>query len=340
MESTNTTTMTSLRLEGPGALEALAVTEVPRPVPGDGELLVRVHAAGVNPSDVLNAIGLPITRYPRVPGRDFAGVVEDGPAELLGARVWGAGSGDLGFTRDGSHAEYLVVPAAAAVPIPETWNFVQAAASGLAYATADIGLERGGLRPGLRVLVTGAAGGVGHAAAAIALSRGAHVIAAVKDGAEQERAEHALRAATVLTTAPATFADGVRQATDGRGVDLLYDTVGNPLFGQNLGVLAEDGTMVVIAGRPGQEVSLDLSQFYRRRLALVGVSSTRADAVWCAEHLRALVPRCEQGDLPPVGVARCYSIEQAAEAYGLAGSGRAGGRVVLTFDGVGGEVAR
>ena len=336
MRTADTTTMTCLRLQGPGALDALAPTELPRPVPGDGELLVRVHAAGVNPSDVLNAIGLPITRYPRVPGRDFAGVVEDGPDDLVGTRVWGAGSGDLGFTRDGSHAGYLVVPAAAAVPMPQAWSYADAAASGLAYATAAIGLSRGSLRAGLHVLATGAAGGVGHAAAAIAMWRGARVVAAVKDERERERARRALPAATVVTTEPGTFADAVREATGGRGVDLLYDTVGNPVFAQNLGVLAEDGTMVVIAGRPGEEVGLDLSQFYRRRLTLAGASSTRGDAAWCAEHLRALAPGFERGDLPPVGIARCYPIEQAAEAYALAGSGRADGRIVLALDGAGG----
>jgi NADPH2:quinone reductase len=323
--------MTSLTLEGPGALDALAATEVPRPAPGEGDLLVRVHAAGVNPSDVLNAIGLPITTYPRVPGRDFAGVVEEGPADLIGARVWGAGSGDLGFTRDGSHAEYLLIPAAAAVPIPARWTFAQAAASGLAYATAAIGLERGGLRPELHVLATGAAGGVGHAATAIALSKGARVIAAVKDEAEQERTRRSLPTATVLTTAPATFADAVREATDGRGIDLLFDTVGNVLFEQNLGVLADDGVMVVVSARPGVEVGLDLSQFYRRRLTLAGVSSTQADVGWCAGYLRALMPGFERGELPPVTVGRCCSIEQAAEAYALAASGRAEGRVVLTL---------
>jgi NADPH:quinone reductase len=332
MEHTNTTTMMSLRLEGPGALDALAAIEVPRPIPGEADVLVRVHAAGVNPSDVLNAIGLPITTYPRVPGRDFAGVVEQGPADLLGARVWGAGSGDLGFTRDGSHADYVVVPAAAVVPMPAGWSFAQAAASGLAYATAAIGLERGGLRRQLHVLATGAASGVGHAAAAIALSKGARVVAAVKDEAEQERTRTALPAATVVTTASTTFADAVDEATAGHGIDLLYDTVGNALFDQNLGVLADDGTMVVVSARPGVEVGLDLSQFYRRRLALVGVSSTRADVGWCAGYLRQLMPGFERGELPPVHVAWRCSIEQAAEAYALVASGRAQGRVVLTLD--------
>ena len=112
---------------------------------------------------------------------------------------------------------------------------------------------------------------------------------------------------------------------------MLYDTVGTALFAQNLSVLADDGTMVVIAARPGQDVALDLSQFYRRRLRLVGVSSTRADAAWCAGHLHALADGLATGALPPVTVARTFPIEQAAEAYALVAGGRAAGRVVLTF---------
>jgi NADPH:quinone reductase-like Zn-dependent oxidoreductase len=89
--------------------------------------------------------------------------------------------------------------------------------------------------------------------------------------------------------------------------------------------------MVVVSARPGVEVGLDLSQFYRRRLTLAGVSSTQADVGWCAGYLRALMPGFERGELPPVTVGRCCSIEQAAEAYALAASGRAEGRVVLTL---------
>lgn len=327
------TTMAGLWLEAPGAIDALQAAPVPRPQPGPDELLVRVHAAGINPSDVLNVLGLPITTYPRVPGRDFAGVVESGPAELVGTRVWGAGSGDLGFVRHGSHAEYLTIAADAAVAIPASLSFEEAAASALAYATASIGLEAGGLRADQTVMATGAASGVGHAAAAIAAARGARVVAAVKDAEEAERVRRTLPEAAVVVTTDERFADEVRDATGGHGIDLVYDTVGNVLFAQNLATLAEDGTLVVIAARPGQEVAFDLSQFYRRRLRLIGVSSTRADATWCAEHLRALADAFQTGALPPVPVAGTFALQQAASAYGLAATGTAGGRIVLAIGG-------
>src|SRR5262245_56047868 len=105
--ATDPTTMRALVLDGPGAPAELSARRVPLPTAAAGEAVVEVHAAAVNRSDVLNVIGLPLTSFPRVPGRDFAGVVVDGPADLVGGRCWGTGSGDLGFSRDGSHAERL-----------------------------------------------------------------------------------------------------------------------------------------------------------------------------------------------------------------------------------------
>jgi NADPH:quinone reductase len=323
--------MSAIVLDEPGDPALIRSDRVSVPRPGRGEVLVRVEAAGINPSDVLNARGLPITTYPRVPGRDFAGTVVEGPQDLVGTAVWGTGSGDLGFSRDGSHAQYLAVPESAVVPRPSTFALDDAGASGLAYATAAAGLERAGLRAGMRVLASGAAGGVGGAAAAIALHKGADVIGAVKDDTERERAEARLTGAKVLTTADG-FVDEVLSTTEGRGVDLVYDTVGNVLFDQLLAVLADDGSMVVISASPQAQVGLDLSQFYRRRLTLFGVSSTRSDASWCASLLMGLLPAFESGALPPVPIAAHVPLERAAEAYQVVASGTAGGRVVLTFD--------
>jgi NADPH2:quinone reductase len=313
--------MSAIVLYEPGDPALVRSKSVPVPVPGSGEVLVRLEAAGVNPSDVLNARGLPITTYPRVPGRDFAGTVVAGPDHLVGTAVWGTGSGDLGFSRDGSHAQYVVVPESAAVPLPSTFARDDAGASGLAYATAAAGLQRAGLR----------SGGVGGAAAAISLHMGADVIGAVKNDGERERAEERLSGAEILTTDEG-FVEQVMSATDDRGVDLVYDTVGNVLFEQLLAVLAEDGSMVVISARPQAEVGLDLSQFYRRRLSLLGVSSTWSDASWCASLLTGLLPAFESGALPPVAIGARVELGQAAEAYQLVASGMAAGRVVLTFD--------
>src|SRR5580700_10722356 len=125
--------MRALRFAQTGSLDYLAVAEVPAPVPTGSELLVKVEAAAVNPSDAKNVLGrMHETTLPRTPGRDFAGTVVQGPAEWMGRKVFGSG-GDLGFARDGSHAEFVVVPQEAAVSMPAKLSFAQAAGVGLSY---------------------------------------------------------------------------------------------------------------------------------------------------------------------------------------------------------------
>jgi NADPH2:quinone reductase len=128
--------MKALRFNQTGSLSELSVTSMAQPVPRHGEVLVKVQAAAINPSDVKNVMGkMSQTTCPRTPGRDFAGVIEHGPADLIGRLVFGTG-GDLGFRRDGSHAEYLIVPMEAVVPRPDRLSAEQATAMGLAYMTA------------------------------------------------------------------------------------------------------------------------------------------------------------------------------------------------------------
>src|SRR6185437_6475234 len=137
--------------------------DLPVPEPAAGEVLVRVVAAGLNPSDVKNVLGrFPYTVLPRTPGRDFAGVVEKGPAGQVGREVWGTGN-ELGFLRDGTHAGYLVLPADGVAARPRSLSFAQCAACGVPYTTALDALDRTGVTSGTRVIVIGA-GAVGQAA--------------------------------------------------------------------------------------------------------------------------------------------------------------------------------
>src|SRR5919107_2167346 len=129
--------MHAILIENFGEPSELRQTEVPRPDPGEGEILIQVHAAAVNRSDVLNARGsFPFTILPRIPGRDFAGVVVEGPQELLGKEVWGTGGGELGFVRDGTNARSLAVSRTAVAPKSDTVSLENAGACGLAYVTA------------------------------------------------------------------------------------------------------------------------------------------------------------------------------------------------------------
>ncbi len=170
--------MKALRFHSFGSPEVLAIEEMAQPVPGEGEVLVQIRAAGLNPSDVVNVGGrFPATTLPRVPGRDFAGVAAPG-----GEAVWGSVPG-FGITRDGSHAEYAVAPKDAISIAPKNLTAEQAAAVGVPYTTAWGALMRSAqLRAGETVLIIGAAGAVGQAATQIANWKGARVLGATRGG--------------------------------------------------------------------------------------------------------------------------------------------------------------
>src|ERR1700744_4743550 len=169
--------MRALRFSEFGAPGVLRIEQLPDPVATPQEAVIRVEAASVNPSDVKNVAGaMDWTVLPRTPGRDFAGVVVDGPAEWQGKAVWGTG-GDTGFTRDGSHAELVWVPVEALVHKPERLSFDQASTVGVNFVVAWYGaVETAQLAAGETIAVFGASGGVGGAVAQIAPAVGAKVI--------------------------------------------------------------------------------------------------------------------------------------------------------------------
>src|SRR5215210_4942784 len=311
----------------------LRQTEVPRPDPGEGEVLIEVHAAAVNRSDVLNTRGsLPFTTLPRIPGRDFAGIVVEGPQELVGAEVWGTGGGELGFIRDGSHARYLAVSRNAVVPKSDTLSLEEAAASGLAYVTAGSALiELGGISAGETVLITGAAGGVGSAAVMIARWKGARVIGAIKDESERAMAKRA-GVEVIVDTSREEVTDAVLAATDRGGANLILDAVGGPLFQPALNSLGKKGRMVVITTVPSkQHVSFNLLDFYRKGLRLFGLMTSFLDAEGSAAVLRDLAPGFDEGALLAPAIAERYPLEQAGTAYARVESGEVAGRVLLVM---------
>jgi NADPH2:quinone reductase len=159
-----------------GSPSQLRLVERPLPQANANTAVVRIEAASVNPSDVKNVAGrMSQTTLPRVPGRDYSGVVVDGPKEWINQEVWGTG-GDVGFSRDGSHAEYIQVPVASLIRKPETLSYEQAACVGVTFVTAWCALNYAKLAKGETFAVFGANGGVGGAAIQIAKYLGAHVI--------------------------------------------------------------------------------------------------------------------------------------------------------------------
>ncbi len=324
--------MKALRFDQFGDVEGvLHVEEVPDPVPAPDEVLVKVHAASINPSDVKNVQGkFPQTRPPRIPGRDLAGVIIAGDKEMIGKEVWASG-GDIGFTRDGSHAEYLALPRRGARLKPKSLSMVEAASLGVNYLAAFIGLiERARLKDREVVLVTGASGGVGSSVIKIAKTKGSRVIGVYRQ-APDERKIQELGIDLGLGTESDDIAERVKEYTQGKGVDVVFDSVGGPLFEVGLKCLGLNGRQVNIATVGTTRVSFDLLAFYRRQLTLLGVNTSLYDTVASGDILDGLAPMFEEGKLTPPDIARTCSLEEAVQAYAEIDKGTAKGKIVITF---------
>src|SRR4051812_6456395 len=280
--------MKALRFAKTGDLSHLGLADRPTPQPASGELLIRVRAAGLNKNDVSNVMGgHPYTTLPRTPGRDFSGVVEEGPDELIGRRVWGTGK-ELGFTRDGSHAEFLVLEAEAAATMPEKLSFAEAAACGVPYVTAWHALESARVDIGTKLLVVGAAGAVGNAALHLGSLRGAEVLGAVRKP-EQADLLRSHGFSSVLLSEKQAFP---------QGMDVVVDTTGACLE-PSIGALATLGRVVVMVAPGDGRVSVPVRELYRRGGSIVGVNSLLYSAAECARLLANLAPHFDSGKLRP-----------------------------------------
>lgn len=323
--------MKALRFSDFGEVSVLHVEELPTPVPGPDEVLVQVHAASINPSDAKNVQGkMKQIALPRIPGQDFAGIIVSGRKGRIGQEVWGTG-GDVGFTRDGSHAEFIVVPERGARLKPKSLSMIEAASVGRNYVTAFFGLIRKAeLKGGETVLVTGASGGVGSSVIKIAKSKNARVIALYRRIPDPERASR-LGIDLALSTESDNIANRVKQFTQGRGVDVAFDCVGGGLFEVALNTLGPGGRQVNITAVGERRVSFDLLDFYRRQITLFGVNTITLDIVASGDILDDLRDAFEKGRLTPPEIVKTCSLENAVEAYRQVDSGTAGGKIVFTF---------
>jgi NADPH:quinone reductase len=318
--------MRAVRFKVFGDPSVLDVADAPTPAADERTALVRVMAASINPSDVKNVAGaMKQTTLPRIPGRDYAGVVVAGPAAWIGAEVWGTG-GDVGFTRDGTHAEMIAVPVDSLRRKPETLSFDQAASVGVNYIAAWCGIEAAALKPGETVLLIGAGGGVGGAAAQIAGRLGARVIGADR---RPPRPEAPIRAiAEKLIIGVENLPAEVRAATGGKGADVVFDLVGGIMFRSALECLALRGRLIEIAVTGQREVSFDLADFYHNESRLFGIDTLKRDLTASAGVLDALTPGFVAGDYRAAPLAETCGLSEAREAYRKVAAG-AGGRIVL-----------
>ena len=324
--------MRAIRLHEFGKTSELKIEDMPALIPSRDELLVRVTAASVNPSDVKNVQGfMHQTRLPRTPGRDFAGTVVAGQKDMIGKEIWGTG-GDLGFTRDGSHAQELLIPAAAAALRPEKLSAQSAACSGVTFVTAAYGLREANLGDGQTVVVIGVFGGVGRAAAQIANHAGARVIGTALTAAPANLPP-SLASVALLDSSREDIPASIRRLTDGRGADIVFDTVGGKMLLESLKFLAPRGRIIEITAGKDPNVTINIRDFYHQQARLIGVDSLALDASACASILRQLCDDFQTGDLAPSPIAATYALEDAFRAYEAVEAGKGDGRHVLLPNG-------
>lgn len=323
--------MRAIRVHRPQDPVALRPETIPGPAPSEGQVLVRVLAAGVNRSDALACRGTIPGPFPRTLGREYAGVViaagDATHADLVGRRVWGCGGGDLGFAVDGTHGELVVVDHDAVVETPGSMSDVEAGASALAYFTASTALNRaGGVAPGSTVLVTGAAGAVGAAAAALARRDGARVVGIVRNSEETALVNDDVEVA--LASDASDLADLLE--SHARGASTVVDTVGGQLLANLLPVLGIGAGVCILSAPPTAAYArLDTLDFYRREVRLSGLHTGRLTGQDAAKTLAAMAHAFESGQLRPTRVGATYALEEAADAYRLAEQGGHGRRVLV-----------
>jgi NADPH:quinone reductase-like Zn-dependent oxidoreductase len=307
--------MKALRFRRYGTPGVLSIEEVAVPSVDAGDVLVQVHAAAVNPSDVKNVAGAFKASLPRVPGRDYAGMAIGGEPSWNGKAVWGSGSG-LGVTRDGTHAEYLVVPSDWLSEKPARLSMTEAAAVGVPYLAAWSGLvQAAAIQAGETVLITGAMGAVGQAATQIAHWKGAKVFGA-------DRLEAPVGIDAWIDTRTSDMPTEVKRFTSGRGVDVVLDAVGGPLFEPSLRSLRTGGRQVALTSVGSRRVEFDLSDFYHNALRLIGIDTMKLSGPESASIMNELRAGFDTGALAPPTVTT-WPLDRAVDAYTAVDKGTA-----------------
>ncbi|WP_310631632.1 zinc-binding alcohol dehydrogenase family protein [Paraburkholderia sp.] len=310
-----------------GTPDVLEFVDLPTPQPAAGQALVQVKSASVNPSDVKNVSGhFDHTVPPRVPGRDFSGVVVAGPDEWIGAEVWGTG-GDIGFTRDGTHAEFIEIPVAALAKKPASLTHAQAASIGVNFVVGWLGtVDYAHLAAGETIAVIGVSGGVGGAVTQIAKARGARVIGIGREAPDAD--SPAARLIDAFVPMDADTAQRVRELTGGAGADVVYDAVGGVAFELALSLVKRRGRVVEISATGKRRVEFDLIDFYHNETQLLGADSAKLGVADAAPIMRALAEAFDAGRFAAPVVAAHYPLARAKDAYAAVAAGTRG-RVVI-----------
>ena len=320
--------MKAIRVTAFGGPEVLRLEEVPTPKPGPCEVLVRIHAVGVNPVETYIRAGTyaRLPELPYTPGNDGAGVVEQ-----VGADVTEFKAGDHVYTAGsltGTYAEFALCTKEQVHPLPANVSFAQGAAIGTPYATAYRGLQRAIAKPGETVLVHGASGAVGTAAVQLAHTGGLRVFGTA--GSEQglklarEQGAHEV----FDHRAPEHF-EQIMKATGGRGVDVIVEMLANVNLGNDLTILAKGGRVVIIGSRG--PVEINPRNAMQRDADVRGMILPNTPPQEMASIHAALVAGLENGTLRPV-IGKEFSLAEAAEAHRAVMKPGAFGKIVFVAD--------
>lgn len=324
-------TMRIVEITEPGPPDGLQIGARPVPVPGSGEVLIRVAAAGVNRADTMQRKG----NYPPPPGAsDVLGLEVSGTVAAVGQGVSDLAVGEqvCALLTGGGYAEYCLAPVPQCLPIPAGVSLVDAAALPEAYATVWTNvIDRGRLEAGESLLVHGGSSGIGTVAIQLARLFGARIFATAGTPAKCAACV-ALGAERAIDYRAEDFVAVLHEATGGRGVDLVLDMVGGAYLQRNLTSLAIEGRLVIIALMEGAQAELDLARLMSRRLTVTGATLRARSIAQKAEIMTALRarvwPRFASDELRPI-VHATYPLADAAEAHRVMESSVHTGKLLL-----------
>ncbi|MCL1091893.1 NAD(P)H-quinone oxidoreductase [Shewanella profunda] len=324
---------THIHVEQPGAPEVMQLTRSPLPVPLVGQVLIRVHAAGVNGPDIKQRVGA----YPPPPGASaIIGLEVAGVICALGDGVsqWQLGDKVCALVPGGGYGEYALTYAAHCLPIPTDFSYVQAAALPETFFTVWGNLfMRAGLKAGETVLIHGGSGGIGSTAIQLASALGAKVIATT---GKDEKRDYCLSlgAHEVINYRSQNFVEAVMAFTQDKGVNVVFDIAGGDFINLNLQALAMDGRMVSVAMQRGPKAEVELFRLMAKRIVWTG-STLRPQSVESkaaiANELQATVwPLLDSHKVVP-NIFATFPLSEAPKAHALMESGEHRGKVVLTL---------
>ena len=325
--------MQAIVITQPGDPEVLTVTQRPMPQPANGEVLIKVAAAGINRPDIAQRYGL----YAPPPGAsDIPGLEVAGAITAIGAEVDGFKVGDrvCALVSGGGYAEYCTAPAGQCLPVPENLTFVEAASLPETFFTVWSNLfDRANLTPGETLLVHGGSSGIG--VAAIQMAKAFNCTVYVTAGSDEKcRFCELLGAQRAINYKTENFAQVIKEVTNGKGVNVILDMVGGNYTPDNIRSLAVDGRLVIISALKGREGAVDLNLITHKRLTITGSALRARDVAFksaiAANLQKNIWPLLQNGQIKPV-VYQTFSFKQAEQAHRLMESSSHIGKIVLTF---------